>query len=55
MSNTTDTTQPNDWVNQIDADTWIISDTHFHHDRIMVYEPSRLEAMQQRGYESMDQ
>lgn len=44
-----------DWFDEIDGDTWIVSDTHFGHDRIMVYEPCRLEAMQSQGYRNQNE
>lgn len=32
-----------DLIGQIDSDTFVISDTHFGHHRVMIYEPVRLE------------
>lgn len=43
------------WLDEVNAQTWIISDTHFNHERIMTYEPVRLAAMQASGYDSMDE
>lgn len=43
------------WLGEVNEKTWVISDTHFNHDRIMTYEPSRLTAMQAQGYRSMDE
>lgn len=35
---------------EIDLDTWIVSDTHFGHDNIMQYVPDRIRAMQAQGF-----
>lgn len=43
------------WLDEVDENTWVISDTHFNHLRIMEYEPSRLVAMQAQGYTDMDE
>lgn len=40
---------------QINLSTWIVSDTHFGHNRVLEYEPSRLEAMQSGGYRNQDE
>lgn len=39
---------------EIDLNTWVISDTHFGHDNILKYEPKRLEAMQAQGFASQN-
>jgi calcineurin-like phosphoesterase family protein len=38
-------------THEIDLNTWIVSDTHFGHDKVLQYEPSRLEAMQASGFD----
>lgn len=37
-------------LDEIDENTWIISDTHFGHDAIQKYEPCRVEAMKEKGF-----
>lgn len=39
----------------IDENTFIVSDTHFGHEKIKNYEPTRVEAMKQKGYRSQDE
>ena len=43
------------WLDEVDEHSWIISDTHFNHQRIMEYEPCRVSDMQAKGYSSMDE
>jgi calcineurin-like phosphoesterase family protein len=38
------------WLEELDEHTWIISDTHFNHARIMSYEPTRVDAMAEQGF-----
>lgn len=37
-------------VDEIDQDTWVVSDTHFGHEAIMKFEPTRTEEMSLAGF-----
>lgn len=39
----------------IDENTWIVSDTHFGHDNILQFEPSRVEAMKVKGFRDQNE
>ena len=39
----------------IDLDTFIVSDTHFGHDNILKFEPTRLEDIQRKGFTDQDE
>lgn len=43
------------WLTELNENTWIVSDTHFHHFNINKYEPSRLEAMSKAGFDDPDE
>ena len=43
-----------DWLSEVNEETWIVSDTHFMHANINKYEPSRLKAMQNMGFDDPD-
>ncbi|BBP46438.1 hypothetical protein THMIRHAS_18110 [Thiosulfatimonas sediminis] len=40
---------------QINLDTWIVSDTHFGHEAILTYEPTRAAAMQADGFSNQNE
>ncbi|WP_051347254.1 metallophosphoesterase family protein [Thiomicrorhabdus chilensis] len=43
------------WLNEINKETWLVSDTHFYHNNINKYEPSRLEGMKSDGFDNPDE
>lgn len=42
-------------IDEISENTWIISDTHFDHDNILKYEPTRLRDMQAKGLDDQNE
>jgi len=42
-------------IHLIDANTFVISDTHFAHEKIKVFEPCRVQRMKDKGYRDHDQ
>ncbi|WP_051640847.1 metallophosphoesterase family protein [Thiomicrorhabdus sp. Milos-T2] len=43
------------WLEELNENTWIVSDTHFYHFNINKYEPSRLKAMSKAGFNEPDE
>jgi calcineurin-like phosphoesterase family protein len=39
-------------LDEINTSTWVISDTHFNHEKILSYEPSRVWSMTEQGFDS---
>lgn len=42
-------------IDEIDENTWMISDTHFGHDAILKYETCRIESMKVKGFRDHDE
>ena len=43
------------WFNEINKETWLISDTHFYHQNINKYEPSRFVSMKSDWFDDPDE
>lgn len=41
--------------NLVDENTWVISDTHFGHDNVLAFEPCRVEAMHEQGFDDQNE